>query len=311
MKQYDDSDHYHKTIETLGEKIEITENALKEQKKINQDLSEAVGALGQCLQENSDQNKNHNHEMLVMESILRDRLGHFKLEKDTYNTHLYELKQDYTLAQKNMLCLQNGGDVARGDLIFYVGNKVRAARIGGYLATAGISAFYSRDDWSGNRLGEVRVRSDDLTQSELCALFHKCLKDENSSFTLNRIKEYIRETGLRVAEYAYCTPRNKAVPRTMFAVFIELEPVAGLTSHHGIQTVSQTDHQGGGGGGGEGDNDDSCSGSSGGSSSTLSSRISNVSASVINATSGSHDEVSPSNPFQDPYQNTGNDDFGV
>jgi len=51
--------------------------------------------------------------MLVMESILRDRLGHFKLEKDTYNTHLYELKQDYTLAQKNMLCLQNGGDVAR------------------------------------------------------------------------------------------------------------------------------------------------------------------------------------------------------
>jgi hypothetical protein len=61
----------------------------------------------------------------------------------------------------------------QGDLIFYVGNKVRAARLGGLLITGGVSAFYSRDDWSGNRLGELRVRCDDLTQSELCAIFHK------------------------------------------------------------------------------------------------------------------------------------------
>jgi hypothetical protein len=32
-----------------------------------------------------------------MRQILRDRLGHFKLEKDTYNTHFYELHLDHIL----------------------------------------------------------------------------------------------------------------------------------------------------------------------------------------------------------------------
>jgi hypothetical protein len=43
------------------------------------------------------------NKMLVMESILRDRLGHFKLDKDKYNTHFYKLTHDYALAQKGRL----------------------------------------------------------------------------------------------------------------------------------------------------------------------------------------------------------------
>ena len=54
----------------------------------------------------------------------------------------------------------------------------------------------------GNRLGELRVRAaDDATRAELCALFHKCNLDDDVCFTLSRVKEYVRETGLRVVEY--------------------------------------------------------------------------------------------------------------
>jgi hypothetical protein len=39
----------------------------------------------------------------AVESLLRDRLGHFKLDKDAYNTHFYELHHDHSLAQQNLL----------------------------------------------------------------------------------------------------------------------------------------------------------------------------------------------------------------
>jgi hypothetical protein len=39
----------------------------------------------------------------AVESLLRDRLGHFKLDKDSYNTHFYELHHDHSLAQQNLL----------------------------------------------------------------------------------------------------------------------------------------------------------------------------------------------------------------
>ena len=60
----------------------------------------------------------------------------------------------------------------------------------------------NNNDQSGNRLGELRVRaSDETTKAELCALFHKCSLDDDVCFTLSRVKEYVRETGLRVVEY--------------------------------------------------------------------------------------------------------------
>ena len=116
-----------------------------------------------------------------------------------------------------------------------MGNRVRAARLAGFLATGGLSVLWSPDDWHGNRLGELRVRADEVTCSELCALFHKCTREDPASFTLGRVKEYVRETGLRVAEYAYGPPRHRAVPSsTHFGVFLELQAVDGLTSHHGV-----------------------------------------------------------------------------
>ncbi len=61
----------------------------------------------------------------------------------------------------------------QGDLVFYVGNTVRNARLTGMIVTGGLSAVWSRDGWGGNRLGELRVRADDISRSELCAIFHK------------------------------------------------------------------------------------------------------------------------------------------
>jgi len=63
---------------------------------------------------------------------------------------------------------------AQGDLIFYVGRGVKAARVAGFLVTGGLSAVVGGGGWGGNRLGELRVRcGDPVTKAELCALFHK------------------------------------------------------------------------------------------------------------------------------------------
>jgi hypothetical protein len=43
--------------------------------------------------------------------------------------------------------------------------------------------------------------ANDATRAELCALFYKCNLDDDVCFTLSRVKEYVRETGLRVVEY--------------------------------------------------------------------------------------------------------------
>jgi hypothetical protein len=110
------------------------------------------------------------------------------------------------------------------------------------LATGGLSALWSSDGYGGNRLAELRVRADDVTTSEMAALFRKCITHDQASFTLNRVKEYARETGLRVVEYSYCSPRHARCGKGDFAVFLELEAVPTLTSHHGV-------HPGGGGGG--------------------------------------------------------------
>jgi hypothetical protein len=71
----------------------------------------------------------------------------------------------------------------------------------------------------GNRLGELRVRaSDETTKAELCALFHKCSLDDDVCFTLSRVKEYVRETGLRVVEYRWGLFENQTNARTVFTV---------------------------------------------------------------------------------------------
>ena len=52
-------------------------------------------------------------EVRAAEAVMRDRLGHFKLSKDAYNTHFYELHHDHTLAQKGMLRGATGPAAAR------------------------------------------------------------------------------------------------------------------------------------------------------------------------------------------------------
>jgi hypothetical protein len=132
---------------------------------------------------------------------------------------------------------------------------VRAARLAGMLVTGGLSALWSSDGYGGNRLAELRVRADDVTSSELSALFRKCITHDQASFTLNRVKEYARETGLRVVEYSYCAPRHKRCGKGDFAVFLELEAVPALTSHHGVHPggAGKRGSRGASGSGGDGE----------------------------------------------------------
>jgi hypothetical protein len=149
----------------------------------------------------------------------------------------------------------------------------------------------------------------------------RCLKDEGSYFTLNRVKEYVRETGLRVAEYSYCQPRNKAVPPGDFAIFLELESVTGLTSHHGVKVSSKhdtddIDHED------DEEDDDNIGSGGGGGALSLSSRISAAAAAAVESSSSSSSSSSQTqygaskgggggggvNPFTDPYTIDDDDD---
>lgn len=124
------------------------------------------------------------------------------------------------------------------------------------------------------------------------------MKDEASYFTLNRVKEYVRETGLRVAEYSYCQPRNKAVPVGDFAIFLELEPVIGLTSHHGVK-LSNLDRSTFMNDDEDNDNDDGDdeTGVKGSADYSLSSRLSAAAASAVESSSSS---IASHNPFIEP-----------
>lgn len=118
------------------------------------------------------------------------------------------------------------------------------------------------------------------------------------------MKEYVRETGLRVSEYSYCQPRNKSVPIGDFAIFLELEPVIGLTSHHGVKLnnsntsrhidIDDDDDD-------EGDDDDDVDGNgmmgdlSEDYNASLSSRLSAAAASAV--------ESATTNPFTEPFPN--------
>ena len=70
-------------------------------------------------------------EAAAMETLLRDRLGHFKLAKDAYNTHFYAMFVDHQLAERGLL--RGGGpgglEMGKGDLVFYVGNGVHPPRL--------------------------------------------------------------------------------------------------------------------------------------------------------------------------------------
>jgi hypothetical protein len=114
-----------------------------------------------------------------------------------------------------------------GEIIFTVGNGVTAGRLAMIALTGGMAAVIS-----GNRVGELRLQTDPLTTAELVALFARA-RSMNAPFTLNRVKDYVRETGLRVVAYSYEAPRHRMVPPGSFSIYMELAVArVSLPLHH-------------------------------------------------------------------------------
>ena len=253
----------------VARKVRVAEMALMNEALINNQLVAQVQALEAASKDQQAQARAaqaatpqdpvaaaaHARNNEAVQAVLDERLAHFKLDHDDYNTHFHECQHDRILAVQGLL---RAPDKPRGEHVFLVSQGANVRRLFLFAATGGAAALLP-----GTRVGELRIQTDEITGAELVSLFGSA-KAQAQPFTLNTLKDHIRSRrDLRVVEYCYQSPRHANVPLGLFSIYIELavvsthlttapKPSGGVTAAGGSSSSRGNDGIGGGGGGGVG-----------------------------------------------------------
>ena len=131
----------------VARKVRVAEMALMNEALINHQLVGQVQALEAASKDQQAQARAapqdpaeaaaHARNNEAVQTVLDERLGHFKLDHDDYNTHFHECQHDSMLAAQGLF--KDPGDKDRGEHIFLVSQGANVRRLFLFAATGGKS----------------------------------------------------------------------------------------------------------------------------------------------------------------------------